>query len=157
MGISKKKLPIRFDDGLCESDIPESPRTSTIRHSLMPMIPSESIVIWAQHIYMFRCLDSECLLINACNNEDYAKIWTMQASSGHLVFAHAAYNIVSHCTVLVLYTVFCLTCNWVPGMCHEPRWIGYPAPRSPADSFAMAGPIRHCLLRVSPLTSTDWI
>ena len=32
-------------------------------------------------------------------------------------------------------------------MCPEPRWIGYPAPRSPADSFAMAGPIRHCLLR----------
>ena len=24
-------------------------------------------------------------------------------------------------TVLVLYTMFCLTCIWVPGMCPEPR------------------------------------
>ena len=38
-------------------------------------------------------------------------------------------------------------CIGVPGMCPEPRWIDYPAPRSPADSFVMAGPIRHCLLR----------
>ena len=36
---------------------------------------------------------------------------------------------------------------WVPGMCPGPRWIDYPAPRSPANSFVMAGPIRHCLLR----------
>ena len=43
---------------------------------------------------MFRTL--EWLLINACNNEDYAKILTMQASSRHLVFAHDAYR-VSHC------------------------------------------------------------
>ena len=35
----------------------------------------------------------------------------------------------------------------MPGMCPDPRWIDYPAPRSPADSFVMAGPIRHCLLR----------
>ena len=32
-------------------------------------------------------------------------------------------------------------------MCPEPCWIDYPALRSPADSFVMAGPIRHCLLR----------
>ena len=32
-------------------------------------------------------------------------------------------------------------------MCPEPRWIDYPAPISPADSFVMAGPIKHCLLR----------
>ena len=32
------------------------------------------------------------------------------------------------------------------GMCPEPRWTDYPAPRSPVDSFAMTGPIRHCLL-----------
>ena len=93
---------------------------------------------------MYRTL--EWLLFNACDNDDYAKIWTMQASCGHHVFAHDG-NRVSHCTVLILYTMFCLKCIWVPGMCPEPRWIDYPAPRSPADSFAMAGPIRHCLLR----------
>ena len=32
-------------------------------------------------------------------------------------------------------------------MCPELRWIDYPAPRSPANSFVMAGPIRHGLLR----------
>ena len=42
---------------------------------------------------------------------------------------------------------FLFKCIGVPGMCPEPRWIDYPAPRSPADSFVMAGPIRHCLLR----------
>ena len=28
-------------------------------------------------------------------------------------------------------------------MCPKPHWIDYPAPRSLADSFGMAGPIRH--------------
>ena len=52
----------------------ESARTSITRHSLMPMIPSESsILIWEQ-LYMFHIL--QWLLINACNNEDYAKTWT---------------------------------------------------------------------------------
>ena len=55
----------------------------------------------------------------------------MHASSGHLVLVHDACS-VSHCTILVLYTIytiFCLKCIWVPGMCPEPRWIDYPAPR----------------------------
>ena len=44
MGTSKKKLPMGFDDGLCEIDIPEIARTSIIRHSLISMIPSESSI-----------------------------------------------------------------------------------------------------------------
>ena len=43
--------------------------------------------------------------------------------------------------------MFCLKCILVEELCPESRWIDYPAPRSPADSFVMAGPIRHCLLR----------
>ena len=35
---------MRFDDGLCDCDIPETARTSIIRHSLMSMIPSESSI-----------------------------------------------------------------------------------------------------------------
>ena len=50
MGTSKKKLPMRFDDGLCETasaDITDgTARTSIIRHSLMPMIPSESSICY---------------------------------------------------------------------------------------------------------------
>ena len=42
---------------------------------------------------------------------------------------------------------FLFKCIRVPRMFPEPRWIDYPAPRSPADSFVMAGPIKHCLLR----------
>ena len=42
---------------------------------------------------------------------------------------------------------FLFKCIRVPRMCPEPRLIDYPAPRSPADSFVMAGPIKHCLLR----------
>ena len=115
----------------------------------MPMIPSESSIchtnLGTTIQYMFRTL--EWLLINACNNEEsYAKMWTMQASSGHLVFAYDAFR-VYHCTVVIRYTIFCLKCIWVPGMFPGPRWIDYPAPRSPAESFVMAGPIRHCLLR----------
>ena len=109
----------------------------------MPMIPSESSIC-NTNLVMFHTL--AWILIHACNNENCAKIWTMQASSGHLVFAHDAYR-VSHCAVLIRYTIVCLKCIWVPGMCPEPRWIDYPVPRSPGESFAMAGPIRHCLLR----------
>ena len=83
--------------------------------------------------------------MNACNNEDCANNDMDHASSGHLVFAHAAYSY--HCTVLVPFTLVCLQCIWVPGMCPENRWIYNPAPRSPSDSFVMAGPIRHCFLR----------
>ena len=46
--------------------------------------------------------------------------------------------------------MFCLQCIWVPEMCPESRCIDYPSPRSPADSLAMAGPIRHCLLGPVP-------
>ena len=67
-------------------------------------------------------------------------------NSGHR-WPEKRYNSPIVTTVLVLYTSFCLKCIEVPGMCPEPRWIDYPAPRSQADSFAMAGPIRHCLLR----------
>ena len=41
-------------------------------------------------------------------------------------------------------------------MCPEPRWIDYPAPRSPADSFVMAGPIIHCLLQACYSAKTDF-
>ena len=67
-------------------------------------------------------------------------------NSGHR-WPEKRYNSPIVTTVLVLYSIFCLKCIEVPGMCPEPRWIDYPAPRSQADSFAMAGPIRHCLLR----------
>ena len=41
MGTSKKKLPMRFDDGLCECRRADgTARTSIIMNSLMPMIPS---------------------------------------------------------------------------------------------------------------------
>ena len=54
-----------------KTDIPETARTSIIRHSLMPLVPSESSIC---HTNLFRTL--EWLLSNACNNDDYAKIWT---------------------------------------------------------------------------------
>ena len=49
--------------------------------------------------------------------------------------------------VQLRFTMFCIKCIWMPEMCPGPRWIDYPAPRSPADCFVMAGPIRHGLLR----------
>ena len=59
---------------------------------------------------------------NACNSEDYAKIWTRP----HLDTVYKPIPPrVSHCTVLVLYTMFCLKWIWVPGMCPEPHWIAY--------------------------------
>ena len=115
--------------GCASADITNgTTRTSIIKHSLMPMVPSEySICHTNLGTTMFHTW--EWLLINAitCDNEDYAKICMGQASSGHLVFAHDAYR-VSHCTGLVLFTNVCLKCIWVPGMCPEPRWIDYSAP-----------------------------
>ena len=40
----------------------------------------------------------------------------------------------------------CASVDIPDGNREDLRWIDYPAPRS-ADSFVMAGPIRHCLLR----------
>ena len=78
---------------------------------------------------------------------DYAKIWTMQASSGHRVLPHDAYRVSHCCNSFSTLNYVLLKMHLVPGMCPEPRWIDYTSPRSAADSFAMAGPIRHCLLR----------
>ena len=44
IGTSKKKLPMRFDDGQSADITDGTARTSIIRHSLMPMIPSESSI-----------------------------------------------------------------------------------------------------------------
>ena len=75
-------------------------------------------------------------------------IMRIMRRSGQLAFSHDAYASMEYpIVVLVRFTLFCLKCIWMPEMCPAPRWIDYPAPRSPADSFVMAGPIRHCLLR----------
>ena len=144
MGILKTKLPMRVDDGLCEcrhsrrkARGPPSPGIAWCQW--YHLNPAYVILIWAQ-LYMFHIL--EWLLINACNNEDYAKIWTPCIFHAWRLCQYG----VSHCS-LVRFTMFCLKCIWMPEMCPAPRWIGYPAPRSPADSFVMAGPIRHGLLR----------
>ena len=61
LGTSKKKMSMRFDDGLCKWDITETEMTSIIRHSLMSMIglPFESnicqpncFVPWSGHWLM---------------------------------------------------------------------------------------------------------
>ena len=104
--------------------------------------PASVIIIWAQ--YMFHTL--EWLLIIAWNNEDYAKILTRPHShmdSLYLLMTPVEYPLHSFSS----FHYFLFKCIWVPGMCPEPRWIDYPAPRSPPDSFIMAGPIRRCLLR----------
>ena len=73
-------------------------RTSIIRHSLMPMLPSESSICHTNlgtTVYilgMFHIL--EWLLIDACNNEDYAKIWT-RPHLDTLYFAHDAYRVLA--------------------------------------------------------------
>ena len=64
-----------------------------------------------------------------------------------LYFAHDAYRVSIPLHIFSTFHYFLFKCIRVPGMCPEPRWIDYPAPRSPAGSFVMAGPIRHCLLR----------
>ena len=65
IGTSKKKLPMRFDDGCASADITDgTARTSIIGHSLMPMIPSESSI---------------------CHTNLGSTIYII-ASSGHLVF-----------------------------------------------------------------------
>ena len=141
----RKKCPCDLMMGCASAYITDgTARTSITRHSLMPMITSESSICHTNlgttiHSCMFHIL--AWLLINACNNEDYAKIWTRP----HLDTLYFPLTPTPF-TVLVLFTIFCF-CIWVPGMCPEPGWIDYPAPRSPADSFVMAGPIRHCLLR----------
>ena len=62
----------------CASETFRKPRGPPINnHRLMPMISSESSICHTNlgtTIYMFPTL--AWLLINACNSEDYAKIWT---------------------------------------------------------------------------------
>ena len=76
----RKNCPCDLMMGCASADFTDgTARTSIIRHSLMPMLPSESSICHTNlgttiHSCMFHML--EWLLINACNNEDYAKIWT---------------------------------------------------------------------------------
>ena len=76
MGTSKKNCPCDLMMGCASADITDgTARKSIIRHSLMPMIPSESS-IYHTNLGTNMCHTFEWLLINACNNEEYAKIWT---------------------------------------------------------------------------------
>ena len=93
----EEKLPMRFDDGLCECRLYGRNREDLLHqaYSLMPMLPSESSICHTNlgttiHSCMFHIL--EWLLINACNNEDYAKIWT-RPHLDTLYFAHDAYRV----------------------------------------------------------------
>ena len=92
----RKNCPCDSMMGCASADFTDgTARTSIIRHSLMPMIPSESSICHTKlgttiHYCMFHIL--EWLLIIACNNEDYAKIWT-RPHLDTLYFAHDAYRV----------------------------------------------------------------
>ena len=96
--------------GCANADITDgTTRTSIIRHSLMPMIPSESSIC---HTNLGTTMD--WLLINACNTEDYATIWARPYLDTLLL-------LMTPVGLVLFYTIFCLKCIWVPGMCTEPR------------------------------------
>ena len=123
-------------------------RTSIIRHSSMPMLPSESS-IWHTNlgttIYILVCFISWSghrlmpVIMRIMRRSGPGLIWTPCI----LLTTPKEYPLHRFST----FHYFLFKCIRVPRMCPEPRWIDYPAPRSPADSFVMAGPIKHCLLR----------
>ena len=94
IGTSKKNCPCDLMMGYASADFTDgTARTFIIRHSChcYHLNPASVILIWAQlHSCMFHIL--EWLLINACNNEDHAKIWT-RPHLDTLYFAHDAYRV----------------------------------------------------------------
>ena len=93
----RKNCPCDLMMGCARADFTDgTARTSIIRHSLMPMIPSESSIshtnLCRTYIHSCMFLILEWLLINACNNEDYAKIWT-RPHPDTLHFAREAYRV----------------------------------------------------------------
>ena len=127
-------------------------RTSIIRHSSMPMLPSESSICHTNlgttrppSIYIIVCFISWSghrlmpVIIRIMRRSGPGLIWTPCI----LLMTPKEYPLHRFST----FHYFVFKCIRVPRMCLEPRWIDYPAPRSPADSFVMAGPIKHCLLR----------
>ena len=92
----RKNCPCDLMMGCASADITDrTAMTSIIRHSSMPMLPSESSICHTNlgttiHSCMFHIL--EWPPINACNNEDNAKIWT-RPHLDTLYFAHDAYRV----------------------------------------------------------------
>ena len=135
--------------GCASADIADgTARTSIVRHSLLPIIPSESSICHTNlgtNIYILVCFISWSgywlmpVIMRIMWRSGPGFIWTPCI----LLMTPIEYPLHSFST----FHYFLFKCIWVPGMCPEPRWIDYPAPRSPADSFVMAGPIRHCLLQ----------
>ena len=74
------------------------------------------------------------------NNEDYAKIWTRpHLDTVYYLMTPIESHIVQGFSNLYYFLLkMHLGAEDVPA---ELRWIDYPASRSPADSFVMAGPI----------------